>query len=140
MFLRPREKKYKKEIKGKNLGISRESITFGVFGIKSLEYGRITARQIETARRAISKRVKNTGKFWICVYPSKPVTRKPNEVRMGKGKGSVSFWVAVVKPGKILFEIEGVTKTIANKVFSAVSNKLPIKVNLSYKFSDLYKS
>ncbi len=140
MFLRPREKKYKKEIKGKNLGISRESITFGVFGIKSLEYGRITARQIETARRAISKRVKNTGKFWICIYPSKPVTRKPNEVRMGKGKGSVSFWVAVVKPGKILFEIEGVTKTIANKVFSAVSNKLPIKVNLSYKFSDLYKS
>ena len=140
MFLRPREKKYKKDIKGKNLGIFRESITFGVFGIKSLEYGRITARQIETARRAISKRVKNTGKFWICVYPSKPVTRKPNEVRMGKGKGSVSFWVAVVKPGKILFEIEGVTKTIANKVFSAVSNKLPIKVNLSYKFSDLYKS
>ena len=137
MFLRPREKKYKKEIKGKNLGISRESITFGVFGIKSLEYGRITARQIETARRAISKRVKNTGKFWICIYPSKPVTRKPNEVRMGKGKGSVSFWVAVIKPGKILFEIEGVNKTIANKVFLAVSNKLPIKISLSYKFSDL---
>jgi len=137
MFLRPREKKYKKEIKGKISGICRESITFGVFGIKALEHGKITARQIETARRVISKRVKNTGKFWICIYPAKPITRKPNEVRMGKGKGSVSFWVAVVKPGKILFEIEGITKTIANKVFESVSNKLPIKISLSYKFSDL---
>ena len=137
MFLRPREKKYKKETKGKISGICYESITFGAFGIKALEYGKITARQIETARRVISKRVKNTGKFWIRIYPSKPVTRKPNEVRMGKGKGSVSFWVAVVKPGKILFEIEGINKTVANKVFESVSNKLPIKVGLSYKFSDL---
>lgn len=137
MFLRPREKKYKKETKGKISGICRESITFGVFGIKSLEYGKITARQIETARRVISKRVKNTGKFWICIFPSKPVTRKPNEIRMGKGKGSVSFWVAPVKPGKILFEMEGVNKTIATKILESISNKLPIKVSLSYKFSDL---
>lgn len=137
MFLRPRDKKYKKEIKGKISGISCESITFGSYAIRSMEYGRITARQIETARRIISKRVKNTGKFWICIYPSKPITRKPNEVRMGKGKGAVSFWVAVVKPGKILYEIEGVNEQTANKIFESMSNKLPVKINLFNKLSDI---
>jgi large subunit ribosomal protein L16 len=137
MFLQPRQKKYKKEIKGKNSGICRGSITFGTFGIKALDYGKITARQIETARRAISRRVKKTGKFWVCIFPAKPVTQKPSEVRMGKGKGSVSFWVAVIKPGKILFEMEGISKTVANKVFKTVANKLPIKVSLSYKFFEL---
>ncbi len=137
MFLRPREKKYKKEIRGKNLGISNESISFGSFAIKSLDYGRITARQIETARRIISKKVKSTGKFWICIYPSKPVTKKPNEVRMGKGKGSVSFWVAVVRPGKILYEIEGVNFVTANKIFETMSNKLPVRIGLFSKFKEL---
>lgn len=137
MFLRPREKKFKKETKGKVSGICCEPIAFGVYGIKSLEYGRITARQIETARRVISKRVKSTGKFWVCIYPSKPITRKPNEVRMGKGKGAVSFWVSVVKPGKILYEIEGIDDTMANKIFESMSYKLPIKISLCYKFSDI---
>ena len=137
MFLRPRKKKYNKETKGKFLGISRESISFGVFAIKALEYGKITSRQIETARRVISKQVKNTGKYWIRIYPAKPVTRKPNEVRMGKGKGSVSFWVAPVKPGKVLYEMEGVSKSVAVKVFDSISHKFPIKISLNYKFSDL---
>jgi large subunit ribosomal protein L16 len=137
MFLRPREKKFKKEIKGKISGISNELLSFGVFGIRSLEYGRITARQIETARRIISKRVKNSGKFWVCVFPAKPITRKPNEVRMGKGKGSVSFWVSVLKPGKMLYEFEGVNLTTANKIYKSMSHKLPIKIELIYKFSDI---
>lgn len=137
MFLSPREKKYKKEFKGKSLGIFRESGSFGVFAIKSSEYGRITSRQIETARRVISKRVKNTGKYWIGIFPSKPITSKPSQVRMGKGKGNVSFWVANVKPGKILFEIEGLSESSAFKVFESVSNKLPVKVNFYSKILKL---
>lgn len=137
MFLRPREKKYKKETKGKNSGINCQPISFGKYAIKSLEYGHITARQIETARRVISKRVKNTGKFWICIYPAKPITKKPNEIRMGKGKGSVSFWVAVVKPGKILYEIEGINESIAKKIFLSMSHKLPIKIGLYSNFINL---
>jgi large subunit ribosomal protein L16 len=137
MFLRPNRKKYNKETKGKFLGISREPISFGVFAIKASEYGKITSRQIETARRIISKQVKNTGKYWICIYPAKPVTRKPNEVRMGKGKGAVSFWVAPVKPGKILYEMEGINKSVAVKIFESISHKFPIKINLDSKFIDL---
>ena len=135
MFLRPREKKFKKEIKGKISGIMYEQLSFGIFGIYSLEYGRITARQIEAVRRIISKKIKfNNGKLWISAFPSKPVSKKPNEVRMGKGKGPVSFWVATLKPGKLLYEFDGVNLITAKKIYKAISYKLPIKVGLNNKF------
>jgi large subunit ribosomal protein L16 len=137
MFLQPRELKYKKEKKGKISGISFESLNFGTFGIKALECGRINARQIEMARRVISKRVKNSGKLWIRIFPHKPVTAKPNEVRMGKGKGSVSYWVAAIRPGKILYEIEGISETLAFKIFRTLSLKLPLKLKLISAHSKL---
>lgn len=130
MFLQPREKKFKKERKGRISGISFESLSFGTFGIQSMECAWISARQIETARRVISKRVKSTGKLWVWIFPAKPVTAKPNEVRMGKGKGAVSFWVAEVKPGKILYEMEGISEASALKIFRTLSIKLPIKIVL----------
>lgn len=137
MFLRPTEKKYKKEFKGKNLGISNNLLKFGSFGICSLDYGYLTSRHIETGRRLISKKVKVSGKFWICIFPSKPITRKPNEVRMGKGKGSVSFWVGLVKPGQILYEMEGINKSIADKIFKSMCFKFPIRLILINKFDNL---
>lgn len=130
MFLQPREKKFKKERKGRISGISFESLSFGSFGIQSMECAWISARQIETARRVISKRVKSTGKLWVRIFPAKPVTAKPNEVRMGKGKGAVSFWVAEVKPGKILYEMEGISESSALKIYKTLSIKLPIKIVL----------
>lgn len=138
MFLKPRIKKYKKEKRGKICGVSFEFLNYGSFGIQAQGFGQITARQIETARRIISRRIKNSGKLWIRIFPSKPITKKPNEVRMGKGKGNVAFWVAPVRPGKILYEIEGVSNNVANKIFKSMSSKLPVKVcliskNLSFK-------
>jgi large subunit ribosomal protein L16 len=130
MFLQPKQRKFKKEQKGKINGITFESLNFGTFGIRSLEHSRFNAKQIEMARRIISKRVKSTGKLWVRVFPSKPITSKPNEVRMGKGKGAVSYWVANIRPGKILYEIDGISDSLAFKIFRTLTLKLPFKINL----------
>ncbi|MBV8939189.1 MAG: 50S ribosomal protein L16 [Alphaproteobacteria bacterium] len=128
-MLSPKKTKYRKTHKGRIHGNAKGGYTlnFGEYGLKALEPERITARQIEAARRAVSRYVKRVGRLWIRVFPDVPVTRKPAEVRMGSGKGSVEFWAARVKPGRILFEIEGVPEAIAREAFDRASAKLPIK-------------
>lgn len=128
-MLQPKRTKFRKQHKGRNTGKATRgaAVSFGEFGIQSLGYARITARQIESARRAINRYIKRGGKVWIRIFPDKPITKKPIEVRMGKGKGSVEYWVALVKPGKVLFEIEGVSQEIAREAFRLASAKLPIK-------------
>jgi large subunit ribosomal protein L16 len=102
-------------------------VSFGEFGLKAIGRGRLTARQIEAARRAINRRVKRGGKLWIRVFPDKPVSKKPLEVRMGKGKGNVEYWVALIQPGKVLYEIEGVSEELAREAFGLAAAKLPIQ-------------
>ncbi|KAF3980876.1 MAG: 50S ribosomal protein L16 [Methylococcales symbiont of Hymedesmia sp. n. MRB-2018] len=128
-MLQPKRTKFRKQHKGRNNGVAvrGSSVSFGEYGLKSLSRGRITARQIEAARRTISRHVKRTGKMWIRIFPDKPITKKPLEVRMGKGKGSVEFWVAQVKPGTMLYEIQGVPETLAREAFTLAAAKLPIK-------------
>ncbi len=128
-MLQPKRTKFRKQHKGRNNGIAvrGSSVSFGEFGLKSLDRGRITARQIEAARRTITRHVKRTGKMWIRIFPDKPITKKPLEVRMGKGKGSVEFWVAQVKPGTMLYEIQGVSEELARESFALAAAKLPIK-------------
>lgn len=128
-MLQPKRTKYRKAHKGRIHGLAKggTQLNFGAYGMKALEPERITARQIEAARRAIVRHLKRTGRVWIRIFPDKPVTRKPAEVRMGKGKGSVEFWVAVVKPGRILFEIDGVPEETARRAVELGAAKLPIK-------------
>lgn len=128
-MLQPKRTKYRKQQKGRNRGLaSRGSkVSFGEFGLKSLETGRITARQIEAARRAMTRHIKRGGKIWIRVFPDKPITKKPLEVRQGKGKGSVEYWVALVQPGRMLFEMEGVSRELAQEAFRLAAQKLPFK-------------
>lgn len=128
-MLLPKRTKFRKQFRGKNRGVATtgNKVSFGEFGLKSLERGEITSRQIESARRAISRHVKRGGKIWIRIFPDTPITQKPLEVRMGKGKGSVEYWVAKIQPGKVLYEIEGVTEDIARQAFSLASAKLPVK-------------
>jgi len=128
-MLMPRKVKYRKQQRGRMSGIATRGATvaFGEYGLKALEPAWITDRQIEAARVAITRHVKRGGKLWIRIFPDKPVTRKPQESRMGKGKGSPEFWVAVVKPGRILFEIEGVPEEMAREAFRLAASKLPIK-------------
>jgi large subunit ribosomal protein L16 len=128
-MLQPKKTKYRKMHKGRNRGLALRGnkVSFGEFGLQSLGYARITSRQIESARRAINRYIKRGGKVWIRIFPDKPITKKPVEVRMGKGKGSVEYWVALVQPGKMLFEIEGVTEADAKEAFRLASSKLPIK-------------
>jgi large subunit ribosomal protein L16 len=127
-MLQPRQTKYRKQFKGRNRGIAirGSKVSFGDFGLKAVDRGRITARQIEAARRAISRHVKRGGKLWIRIFPDKPITKKPLEVRQGKGKGSVEYWVALVQPGKVLFEIEGIPEALAKEAFTLAAAKLPI--------------
>jgi large subunit ribosomal protein L16 len=117
-------------MKGRNRGLALRgsSISFGQFGLKAAERGRLTARQIEAARRAMTRHIKRGGKIWIRVFPDKPITQKPLEVRQGKGKGSVEYWVAQIQPGKVLFEMEGVTRELAQEAFDLAKAKLPFKV------------
>jgi large subunit ribosomal protein L16 len=126
-MLQPKRTKYRKQFKGRNRGIATRGakVSFGEFGLKAMEHGHITARQIEAARRAMSRHVKRGGKLWIRVFPDKPITKKPLEVR--QGKGSVEFWVAPVQPGRVMFEIEGVTEDLAREALSLAASKLPIK-------------
>jgi len=116
-------------MKGRNRGLANtgSKVSFGEFGMKATGRGRITARQIEAARRTITRKVKRGGKLWIRVFPDKPITKKPLEVRQGKGKGNVEYWVALVQPGSVLYEIEGVSEEMAREAFALAAAKLPIK-------------
>lgn len=128
-MLQPKRTKFRKQHKGRNRGIATagNKVSFGECGLKALECARITARQIESARRAINRYIKRNGKMWIRIFPDKPITKKPIEVRMGKGKGNVEYWVALVQPGRMLFELEGVPLADAREAFRLASSKLPIK-------------
>lgn len=129
-MLQPKRTKYRKQMKGRNTGLALRgsSVSFGQFGLKAVERGRLTARQIEAARRAITRHIKRGGKIWIRVFPDKPITQKPLEVRQGKGKGNVEYWVAQIQPGKVLFEMEGVSRELAEEAFNLAKAKLPFKV------------
>jgi len=127
-MLQPKRTKFRKQHKGRNRGLAQSGsrVNFGEFGLKATERGRLTARQIEAARRAITRHVKRGAKVWIRVFPDKPVTKKPLEVRQGKGKGNVEFWVCQVQPGRMLYEMEGVEETVAREAFRLASAKLPV--------------
>ncbi|MDF1757710.1 MAG: 50S ribosomal protein L16 [Legionellaceae bacterium] len=129
-MLQPKRTKFKKQMKGRNRGLAQRGskVNFGDFGLKATERGRLTARQIEAARRAMTRHIKRGGKIWIRVFPDKPITKKPLEVRQGKGKGSVEYWVAQIQPGRILFEMEGVSRELAMEAFDLAKAKLPFKV------------
>lgn len=128
-MMQPKRTKYRKQFKGRNRGIATRGtkVSYGEFGLKAMELGSITARQIEAARRAMSRHVKRGGKVWIRVFPDKPITKKPLEVRQGSGKGNVEYWVALVQPGKVMFEIEGVTEDLAREALGLAASKLPVK-------------
>ena len=128
-MLQPKRTKYRKVQKGRNEGLSWSgaAVSFGEFGLKATTRGQLTARQIEAARRTISRYVKRGGKLWIRVFPDKPITKKPIEVRMGKGKGGVEYWVAPIQPGRMLYEIEGVTEDIAREAFRLAAAKLSVQ-------------
>ncbi|MCB9049191.1 MAG: 50S ribosomal protein L16 [Lewinellaceae bacterium] len=127
-MLQPKRTKYRKQQKGSNKGLAYKgsSIAFGSFGLKTIDGGRITNRQIEAARVAMTRYMKREGKTWIRIFPDKPITAKPQEVRMGKGKGALDHWVALVKPGRIMFEVDGVSKEIAQEALRLAAQKLPV--------------
>lgn len=128
-MLQPKRTKYRKQQKGRNRGLATvaNKVSFGEYGLKSLETGRITARQIEAARRAMTRYIKRGGKIWIRIFPDVPITKKPLEIRQGKGKGNVEYWVAKIQPGRMLYEMEGVTEPIAREAFRLAAAKLPIR-------------
>ena len=128
-MLQPKRTKFRKQMKGRNRGLAQSGnkVSFGEYGLKATGRGRITARQIEAARRTITRTVKRGGKLWIRVFPDKPVSKKPLEVRMGKGKGNVEYWVAQIQPGRMLYEMEGVGEDVAREAFRLAAAKLPIK-------------
>ena len=131
-MLAPKKVKYRKPQKGrmKGMAVRGSHVAFGTFGLKALEPGWITSRQIEAARIVLSRSIKKVGKVWIRIFPHKAITKKPAETRMGKGKGSPEYWVAVVKPGRILFEIDGLNFEEAQEAFRKCGNKLPLKVKM----------
>jgi large subunit ribosomal protein L16 len=128
-MLQPKRTKFRKVQKGRNRGMAQvgNKVSFGEYGLKSLERGRITSRQIEAARRAMTRHVKRGGKIWIRIFPDKPITEKPLEVRQGKGKGNVEYWVAQIQPGRMLYEMQGVTEELAREAFKLAAAKLPVK-------------
>jgi len=128
-MLQPKRTKFRKYQKGRNRGLAQvgNKVSFGEFGLKATTRGRLTARQIEAARRTITRHVKRGGKLFIRVFPDKPITEKPLEVRMGKGKGNVEYWVAQVQPGRMLYEIEGVSEGLAREAFKLAAAKLPVQ-------------
>src|SRR3990167_6298360 len=129
MKAQPTRTKFRKQFKGRNRGVATRGnrVSFGEFGLKAAEIGRITSRQIEAARRAMSRHIKRGGKIWIRIFPDKPISKKPLEVRMGSGKGNVEYWVALVQPGRMMFEIEGVPEELAREALRLAADKLPIK-------------
>jgi len=134
-MLQPKRTKYRKQMKMDNRGLAHKGskVSFGEYGLKSLERGRLTARQIEAARRTISRHVKRGGKLWIRIFPDKPISKKPLEVRMGSGKGSVEYWIAQIKPGTMLYELEGVSEELAREAFRLAAAKLPLKTTFSHR-------
>ena len=132
-MLQPKRTKFRKQQKGRNRGLALRGsrVSFGEYGLKCTGRGRITARQIEAARRAISRHVKRGGRLWIRVFPDKPVSKKPLEVRMGKGKGNPEYWVALVQPGMVLYEIQGVDESLARQAFKLASAKLPVSTEFA---------
>lgn len=134
-MLAPKKVKYRKKQRGKRRGMAKGGfeMNFGDYGLIALEPAWITSRQIESARVALTRQMKRAGKVWIRIFPDKPVTQKPAETRMGKGKGAPEYWVAVVKPGRIMFEIEGVDSTVAKEAMRLASHKLPIKTKMVFR-------
>jgi large subunit ribosomal protein L16 len=128
-MLQPKRTKFRKQQKGRNRGLAQRgnSVSFGEYGLKALDRGQLTSRQIEAARRAMTRHVKRGGKIWIRVFPDKPITKKPLEVRQGKGKGNVEYWVAQIQPGRLLYEMAGVTEEIAREAFRRAAAKLPVR-------------
>ncbi len=128
-MLQPKRTKFRKQQKGRNRGLATvgSKVSFGEYGLKAIGRGRITARQIEAARRAMTRHIKRGGKIWIRIFPDKPISTKPLEVRMGKGKGNVEYWVAQIQPGRMLYEMEGVGEEVAREAFRLAAAKLPIK-------------
>ena len=127
-MLQPARRKYRKEQKGRNKGVATvgAKVSFGDYGLKATTRGRLTARQIEAARRAMTRHIKRGGRIWIRIFPNKPISRKPAEVRMGNGKGTPEYWVAEIQPGKVLYEMDGVNEVIAKEAFRLAAAKLPI--------------
>ena len=126
----PKIRKFRKDFKGRNRGLAQRGnkVSFGEYGLKAVARGRITARQLEAARRAIARHIKRGGKVVVRIFPDKPISKKPLEVRQGKGKGNVEYWVALVQPGRVIFELEGVTEELAKESFARAAAKLPVKV------------
>lgn len=127
-MLSPARRKYRKDHKGRNRGLATRgtNVSFGEYGLKATDGGRLTARQIEAGRRAINRYIRRGGRIWIRVFPDKPISKKPAEVRMGKGKGNPEFWVAEVQPGRVLYEMEGVSEAMAREAFRLAAAKLPV--------------
>ena len=130
-MLQPKRTRFRKQFKGRNRGLAQRgnSVAFGEYGLKTLERGQLTAREIEAARRAMTRFVKRGGNIWIRIFPDKPITKKPLEVRQGKGKGNVEYWVAQVQPGRMLYEMAGVTEGVAREAFALASAKLSVKTS-----------
>ncbi|HEX7155898.1 MAG TPA: 50S ribosomal protein L16 [Burkholderiaceae bacterium] len=128
-MLQPARRKYRKDHKGRNRGLATRGahVAFGEYGLKATERGRLTARQIEAARRAITRHIKRGGRVWIRIFPDKPISQKPAEVRMGNGKGNPEYWIAQIQPGKVLYEMDGVDETVAREAFTLAAAKLPVK-------------
>jgi len=132
-MLMPKRTKFRKQMKGRNRGLAHKgsSVSFGEYGLQAVDRGRLTSRQIEAARRTISRQVKRSGQLWIRIFPDKPITKKPLEVRQGKGKGAVEYWVALIQPGRMLYEIEGVSEEMAREAFKLAAAKLPFKTTFA---------
>lgn len=128
-MLQPKRTKFRKQHKGRNRGLAQRgnNVSFGEYGLKVIDRGRLTSRQIEAARRAMTRHVKRGGKIWIRVFPDKPITKKPLEVRQGKGKGNVEYWVALVQPGRVIYEMSGVNEETARAAFERAAAKLPVR-------------
>ena len=132
-MLQPKQTRFRKQQKGRNRGLATRGnrVSFGEYGLQAVGRGRLTARQIEAARRTIARAIKRSGRIWIRVFPDKPISKKPLEVRMGKGKGSPEYWVAQIKPGKMLYELEGVSEPLAREAFRLAGAKLPLGVTFA---------
>ncbi|MDD7804757.1 MAG: 50S ribosomal protein L16 [Endozoicomonas sp. (ex Botrylloides leachii)] len=128
-MLQPKRTKFRKQQKGRNRGLAHRGskVSFGEYALKAIDRGRITARQIEAARRAMTRHIKRGGKIWIRIFPDKPITEKPLEVRQGKGKGNVEYWVCQIQPGRVLYEMEGVSEELAREAFALAAAKLPVE-------------
>ena len=134
-MLQPKRTKFRKQHKGRNRGIAIRGshVSFGEYGLRATTRGRLTARQIEAGRRAITRRIRRGGKIWIRVFPDKPITKKPLEVRQGKGKGNVEYWVALIQPGRMLYEMEGVSEDLAREAFKLAAAKLPVQTSFAVR-------